>query len=132
MNARLTLSQLGAALGTTDPNETRALVRLLKNRGIVREVGTVCYNGKGRRRILYEMPRRIEINVPSHKKISEQTFLNVAWRAERRGWCQADVAEELGISQTSVSLRLKRLRSRGVKTPDISSRSGWVFVGNKS
>jgi DNA-binding Lrp family transcriptional regulator len=128
MNARLTLSQLGAILGTTDPNEVRVLVRLLKKRGLVKEVGTVSYTGKGRRLILYEMPKKIEIKVPVRKRIPEKTFLEVVNRAERLGCCQSYVAKELGLSEANVSIRLKNLRSRGVKTPDISYNSGWIFV----
>lgn len=131
MNARLTTTQLINALDPADQKGAKTLFRLLKRKGLVKEVARISYKGKGRKIVLYEMPKKIEIKVPARKMIPEATFLEVAFRAERQGWCQSDVARELGVTSAAVSLRLKSLRKRGVKTPDISSNSGWVLDRNR-
>jgi biotin operon repressor len=49
-------------------------------------------------------------------------------RAAVEGWCQQDIAKELGVSGAAVSLRLKSLREKGVKVPNFK---GWYHENEK-
>lgn len=62
------------------------------------------------------------------KRIPLSDFMACVMRAAVEGWNQSDVANELGISAPAVSLRLKSLRDKGVKVPDLK---GWMMVDEK-
>jgi predicted transcriptional regulator len=50
-----------------------------------------------------------------------RTFLTVVVKAAANGQNQTWVAGELGCSPAAVSLRLKSLRDKGVKVPELAS-----------
>lgn len=128
MKSRLTTTQFLDALGLkySEYNGAKTLLKFLKSKGVIKELDRVSYSGRGRRIIRYEMPTKIVIKIPSRKRIPEKIFAMAAARAERLGWCQSDLAREIGISPSAVSTRLMSMRMKGIKTPDISSRSGWI------
>lgn len=53
--------------------------------------------------------------------ISLRDFLQCVVRVAKEGGNQSTVAGELGITPAAVSLRLKSLRDKGVKVPQLTS-----------
>lgn len=53
--------------------------------------------------------------------VSLRDFLTAVVAAAKAGNNQSEVARELGITPAAVSLRLKSLREKGVKVPELAS-----------
>jgi predicted transcriptional regulator len=53
--------------------------------------------------------------------VSLRDFLTVVVKAASEGQGQSWVADQLGVSPAAVSLRLKSLREKGVKVPQLTS-----------
>lgn len=53
--------------------------------------------------------------------IGLREFLAAVVKAAKEGHSQSWVAETLGVSSAAVSLRLKSLREKGVKVPELTS-----------
>lgn len=56
--------------------------------------------------------------------VSLRDFLSKIVEASKNGMNQSWVADELGVSPAAVSLRIKSLRDKGVKIPELSSTRG--------
>ena len=52
--------------------------------------------------------------------VSLRDFLTAVVAAAKAGNNQSEVARELGITPAAVSLRLKSLREKGVKVPELA------------
>jgi len=59
--------------------------------------------------------------IPGKASVSLRDFLVAVVEAARNGQNQTAVAETLGCSPAAVSLRLKSLREKGVKVPELAS-----------
>jgi len=59
--------------------------------------------------------------IPGKASVSLRDFLVAVVNAARNGQNQTAVAETLGCSPAAVSLRLKSLREKGVKVPELAS-----------
>jgi biotin operon repressor len=53
--------------------------------------------------------------------VDMRTFLGKVVEAHRKGHNQSWIAAELGVSPAAVSLRIKGLRDKGVKVPELAS-----------
>ena len=58
--------------------------------------------------------------------VSMRDFLGKVVEAHRKGHNQSWIAEQLGVSPAAVSLRIKALREKGVKVPELVSGRGSV------
>jgi len=56
--------------------------------------------------------------------VSMRDFLGKLVEAHRKGHNQSWIAEQLGVSPAAVSLRIKALREKGVKVPELVSGRG--------
>ena len=59
--------------------------------------------------------------IPGKASVSLREFLTAVVKAAANGQNQTAVAEALGCSPAAVSLRLKSLREKGVKVPELAS-----------
>ena len=59
--------------------------------------------------------------IPGKASVSLREFLTAVVKASANGQNQTAVAEALGCSPAAVSLRLKSLREKGVKVPELAS-----------
>ena len=56
--------------------------------------------------------------------VSMRDFLSKLVEAHRKGHNQSWIAAELGVSPAAVSLRIKALKDKGVKVPELVSGRG--------
>jgi len=68
--------------------------------------------------------------IPGKASVSLRDFLTVVVRAAAAGQNQTWVANELGCSPAAVSLRLKSLRDKGVKVPELASTRSSNVAGD--
>jgi predicted transcriptional regulator len=62
--------------------------------------------------------------------VSLRDFLTAVVEASKNGQNQSDVAATLGCSPAAVSLRLKALREKGVKVPELASTRSSNVAGD--
>jgi len=68
--------------------------------------------------------------IPGKASVSLRDFLTVVVRAAAAGQNQTWVANELGCSPAAVSLRLKSLRDKGVRVPELASTRSSNVAGD--
>lgn len=54
--------------------------------------------------------------------VSLRDFLSCVVKVASEGGNQSDVASELGVTPAAVSLRIKSLRDKGVKLPELAGK----------
>lgn len=62
-----------------------------------------------------------DCNMAGKASVDLRTFLTAVVKAAAEGRNQSSVAAELGVSPAAVSLRIKGLRDKGVKVPQLAS-----------
>jgi len=68
--------------------------------------------------------------IPGKASVSLRDFLTVVVKAAAAGQNQTWVANELGCSPAAVSLRLKSLRDKGVRVPELASTRSSNVAGD--
>jgi predicted transcriptional regulator len=61
-----------------------------------------------------------DLKMAGKSAVSLRDFLTAVVAAAKAGNNQSEVARELGITPAAVSLRLKSLREKGVKVPELA------------